>query len=449
LIAVIVCAGIWGGSHYVDGVNARIAELEAGIRERGQPLTLDELNAYYPAVPDEENAALVYEEAFALLDAVDPERKQEAAMLASLDELEPGAEIPPELLMEMRSHLADFSGVLEVLDRAARVPHARYPVDFGQGMETEFPHLAYLRSFARLEVIRGMLAAIDSDFEGYVASQKHVLHMADALTAEPATISQLFRVALHSIAAEALVNDLNRTPFPRGTIDELSSLFSSRECSECVSRAVAGEWCQFQSALHDRLAEASEEPEMEVQFMETVLEASGGASVFKLIGRRRYLRILELIEPLTTANDTTWPERLKAADDAKIASEDAGFMDLLAMLFLPSIPSTVNALARDPATLRMMQVVLAVEQYRDATGELPESLEQLVPEYLPEVFTDPFDGQPLRYKRGVAGYKVYSIYFGVDDGGVQWQRATAKADEEDASVAKSKGYGDWVFEVRR
>ena len=61
---------------------------------------------------------------------------------------------------------------------------------------------------------------------------------------------------------------------------------------------------------------------------------------------------------------------------------------------------------------------LATERYRLAEGRLPGKLADLVPEYLDAVPEDPFDGQPLRYRRREKGYVIYSIgKDGVDGGG--------------------------------
>ena len=50
------------------------------------------------------------------------------------------------------------------------------------------------------------------------------------------------------------------------------------------------------------------------------------------------------------------------------------------------------------------EVVVAAELYRRKTGHRPESLDALVPEFLPSVPTDPFDhGAALKYdaERGI------------------------------------------------
>jgi predicted nucleic acid-binding protein len=61
-------------------------------------------------------------------------------------------------------------------------------------------------------------------------------------------------------------------------------------------------------------------------------------------------------------------------------------------------------LARDEFVLSAVKVVVAAELYRRKTGRRPESLDALVPEFLPSVPVDPFDhGAALKYdaERGI------------------------------------------------
>jgi hypothetical protein len=81
---------------------------------------------------------------------------------------------------------------------------------------------------------------------------------------------------------------------------------------------------------------------------------------------------------------------------------------------------------------------LAVERYRLAGGKVPERLEELVPQYLSEVPSDPFDGNPIRYRHADPGYCLYSISDdGQDNGG-----------KEKADVSSGAPY-DWCFIVTR
>jgi hypothetical protein len=73
------------------------------------------------------------------------------------------------------------------------------------------------------------------------------------------------------------------------------------------------------------------------------------------------------------------------------------------------------------------QLLLAARAYRLERGVLPESLEDLVPGYLPGIPIDAFDGKPFRYssEKGV----IYSIGGDlVDDGGDSSQRCPVRFD---------------------
>jgi len=61
------------------------------------------------------------------------------------------------------------------------------------------------------------------------------------------------------------------------------------------------------------------------------------------------------------------------------------------------------------AFLRCAVAAVAIERYRLAIHHWPEHLEDLVPQYLGKVPTDPFDGQPLRYRRLADGVIIYTV----------------------------------------
>ena len=93
------------------------------------------------------------------------------------------------------------------------------------------------------------------------------------------------------------------------------------------------------------------------------------------------------------------------------------------------------------AQLEVAKTLLAVERYRLAHASLPETLDQLVPDYLAAVPLDPFDGAPLRYKRLDRGFLVYSVgEDGKDDGGKR---------EPPKETRNSGETWDLVFRVER
>jgi len=59
---------------------------------------------------------------------------------------------------------------------------------------------------------------------------------------------------------------------------------------------------------------------------------------------------------------------------------------------------------------RLAIAAIALERHRLARGEVPEALETLVPEYLPSVPADPYDGRPIRFERFSSGqFILYAV----------------------------------------
>jgi hypothetical protein len=92
------------------------------------------------------------------------------------------------------------------------------------------------------------------------------------------------------------------------------------------------------------------------------------------------------------------------------------------------------------AQVRITRAAIAVERWRLAHNDsLPDSLVQLVPDFLSAIPTDPFDEQPLRYKKLPHGYKIYSIGPDFTDDG----------SKEKPSDARESDHYDITFTVER
>lgn len=80
---------------------------------------------------------------------------------------------------------------------------------------------------------------------------------------------------------------------------------------------------------------------------------------------------------------------------------------MLAELFLPMSNIVLDRKAREDTQIRVLAVLMSLKAYQLDHKELPPSLQELVPDYLSAVPTDPFDGKPLRYSR--ERMVVYSV----------------------------------------
>ncbi len=140
--------------------------------------------------------------------------------------------------------------------------------------------------------------------------------------------------------------------------------------------------------------------------------------------------IAEIFIPLRMSIETNLEIRDKLIDLADSVSE--GFSQAAAAAgyqvrntglfdregFIPALSRVAQLDLRAHAHLDLAQTALALERYRLATGKLPQQLQDLVPQYLAQVPTDPFDGNPIRYRLGSPGYVLYSVSEdGRDNGG--------------------------------
>ena len=82
---------------------------------------------------------------------------------------------------------------------------------------------------------------------------------------------------------------------------------------------------------------------------------------------------------------------------------------LITMMMQPMVGSLLTITARDIANRRISIVATKALLYKADNGEFPDTLDKLVPEYLPEIPTDPFDGKPIRYIDSDDKIIIYSI----------------------------------------
>ena len=251
------------------------------------------------------------------------------------------------------------------------------------------------------------------------------LSLARSLIGEPVLISQLVLVAGVAIAADGLNQVVNRTTLPPESLGELSKAFQSMEDydvrGEGFNCAIMGGKISHQALLENRKemirllgAGASGRPDAESRRLLAYLKQDGDLKPEQHFLETTYQEIL-------AARQAAFPERLKEVADLvrqrTAEAKDQGLQ--LSALLLSGLDAHVVREARGLANLRLATAAVALEQFRVEHGSrYPASLSELVPNYLAAPPADPFDGQPLRYRKHGPGYLLYSIGPDLkDDGG--------------------------------
>src|SRR5581483_1304546 len=131
---------------------------------------------------------------------------------------------------------------------------------------------------------------------------------------------------------------------------------------------------------------------------------------------------------------------------AALAALQAGAAELPPMtgLLVPAIAKLIEANLRAQAHLRAAVVAVAAERYRLRHQRWPATIDDLAKDgLLPEVPADPYDGQPLRWRRHPDGAVAYAVGADRADNGGAIDRDDPRAPNTDV------GFRLWDPAARR
>jgi hypothetical protein len=382
------------------------------------PTNGKELNAYYPAVPDNENAALVMTQAFALMRNYPDSRSNEIDQIQSF----PARWQHPtnEQIQLLTGYVEMNSNALAKMAEALKLPKSRYPVDFSPGFETLLPHLDKIREMALLSEYRAKLAIDSGQPANADTSVEDVFGMARTLDEEPELISQLVRFALVRIAIVTLEDRLNAGELSDAELANLANVFAQQKEAHFIARGLVGERAGVVPFFRTSYAKMKQLSNFEAPQAES--PAPQRPSLFlKTTGflERDLFFYLGAMETNIFFANLPPPQNLAITNVSEKMAEDARkHYCIISALLLPAISSSLTREADGFARIRLATTAIAVEHYRLLQGQLPDNLSELTSQFLPNVPIDPFDGAPLRYYRLAKGYVIYSVgRDSHDDGG--------------------------------
>lgn len=411
LFATLVGCG--KGKPASPNYSASVSNRLAAIKQSGQPVTREELNAWYAAPAPADDAAKLYMEVFTALTKDDP---------------------------QSTAFLPRNSKAVKLLLEASKRNGCRYPIDFTKGANTLMPHLANLKKSAQLLRAEAVAQAGRGKMDECCQALTAQLRLANSLEKEPTLLSQLVRIAVTKIALESLEICLSCKAFDNGQLLRLKNALPDSTSSALLTPGIVGQCCSvvdvFQSPADTARDMAS-----------TSGDTSGLVTALKDYEKspRRHEDFdtaLRYYEAMLAAADKGFPDALDMAASAGALIETAKTSGLvLSPVVIAGGVGDFRKAAMCAAYLRDAQVALAIERYRIKHNDaLPVSLDSLVPDLLDAVPTDPFTGNPLSYtKSSGKGYVVYS--FGPD-----------KQDDSGSPVpkgGKATEGGDLSFSVTR
>jgi len=297
--------------------------------------------------------------------------------------------------IEVLRGLEKYKSVLDELRTASRRPFCRFNVRYEENpLEILVPHLAVLKEIGQIFQLRASAELASGQSSLALEDTKMVLYLADGLKGEPMLIANLVRIAILNISLQPLWEGLAARQWSDAQLNELQQRFGKIDLLQEYGPALRGERAFGNTGIGYYMVGAPK----------SVLYQN------KLFLNRMYQRML--LPLMNEALHRAYPAET-AKNDAALEKElNGGFYPykIFASLLLPAVEGAVNHFATTQAEIDEALVACALERYRLAHGQFPDTLDALSPQFADKIPHDLITGGPLKYHRTEDGqFILYSV----------------------------------------
>ncbi|HET6880268.1 MAG TPA: hypothetical protein VFI31_08940 [Pirellulales bacterium] len=410
-------AGI-GGGYLISSHKVR-AEL-ARIRAAGEPVTPDDLDAFYSLPLGKQDTSVLW---LAAAEAVSqPEYEAEALRLPIVgkpngdsDEPEPELPKPSEPWvydLAVEQFLGKHAEILATVHEAAALGgEARYPTKFEDGVKMSLNSQVHLRSVARLLALQSEVSLRRGDQRGAVGSVRAIFALARGCEREPVLIAEILRVVIDGMAVDGLQRLVLNVDLSDEDLTLIEQDLTALEYHRQLHNAMLGERVLGLQSFDD--------PEIRG-------DAAPGDLVWRLfrpVDRAVYLQAMRELIAASGAPDYlslgTAVDRAQRDIAVVLSAPSARWRCPMSKLRVPSLDSMTDVVGLGAARRELARTAIAAEKFRRMHGRLPGALDELTPDFLPQAPVDPFSGASLHWVISGNEYGVYSVGVnGIDEGAI-------------------------------
>ncbi len=345
--------------------------------------------------------------------------------------------------------LSKYDSVIEELRAASRLPVSRFPLNYDSESPSAIllPHLAALRSCSQTLQLRCLAELQYGQPEKALADVKLALQLTDKIRTEPFLISHLVRIRMVNLTLQPIYEGLAEHKWPEAQLVALGAELAKLDFLPDYGTAMRGEMVLCQEGIIDYLrrhpgqisnmSDAGDSTQPTPAVSINYLIPSGWFYQNQLRCARlmvqQYLPLADLERRIIA------PASLRHANAAlDLEFRHVSPYNRLEAMFFPAFGGAVRKFAYAQTSVDLARTAIALERYRLARGEFPESLDALAPQFIAKLPHDVINGQPLHYCRtGDGQFLLYSVGWNeTDDGG---EVGLTKNGNVDIST------GDWVW----
>lgn len=423
-LLLFLAHGVWNSIE-----RRRLADRVAAIRAIGEPM--DAADYTYPVVPDDQNAALLIQAAAAALVTDDARDKRESELTNDDPHAfdAPLAAAPAAL---WRETLAANARALEAIAPVDQRPNADFGVRItSPAMHVLLPDLKSIREVANLLRAQAFVAhhdgrprdaieaIVDLDSIGSVTHKNFglvstlvgtgVLQMQnDAIVqiAPDLEIDDQSRRRVKMLIARLLNDALPLEMFEQAVLDERFFGYDT------MNQLFTGTWALRQAFGAGTPPAGSTAGRIGESIAYYVVRPTLYRGTWRMTDyATQELHLCRTVNDLNTYRTQSAPvQRLRSETQASPAS-------MLRWMMVANLERPMMLRYRLTTDRHLAATALALRLYAiDHAGQLPPTLDVLVPAYLPDVPTDAIDGRPIRYD--AARKLIWSVGDnGTDEGG--------------------------------
>ena len=380
----------------------------AELRAKGVPVTAEEIGRALPDPPPERDARFLLAEAFNF--SPGPVSKNVPVLSDAMPRR--GAPIPEVTMQDMEIFLANSDRLL------AAIPDDLTGVRFSVGWTNGFTNLlpSVLVDIRRLQQRLAVKTLYESGRgDGPRAAKSLAKEFAVVATVGDASlVDVMIRVASAGLMCDAAEQALNRVQFTAEDLQRIDAQVKPEVIDDFSNTFIVERHLGILTFNHMRESTRG----LRGMFINVIQR-------FKRPNKPAYrdddyLLFLNFSEQQIKLHSRPLLERVRGYEQITTNYITNG-SSLTATMVMPSWSKAMRTAAETKARLVALKTALAIERFRLANNNaLPATLDALVPNYCSAAPLDPFDEQPLRYKKLPRGYVVYSIGAdGIDNAGAE------------------------------
>jgi hypothetical protein len=347
--------------------------------------------------------------------------------------------------------LSRFETNRQLLIAAAARPQARFWINYDAGFASVFPHLARLKITSMYLSLHADAALKAGDRATAFEDLRLLFRLLDTIRSEPTLISHLVRISMLQIGLQPVWEGLADRQWTEGDLSIIGGELGKLDFLVDYGFAMRGEraCCDLWGVDYLRKAginglDALFPPSTPGEAAE--FEKVMGNALFRLVpsgwfdqNKLSLCRLQEhyLLPIVDLQQRVVYPALVQESQSAINRLRPRPY-DALSRMFLPGVAGCAGRFARAQNSVELARGACALERYRLANGQFPETLEALAPKFIEKVPHDIINGRALKYRRTDDGqFVLYSVGWNeTDDGGKVELTKSGNLDWQK---------GDWVW----